>query len=97
MNLTATEIAYLDRFCYEVDHFLHGEGSVFQECPGHYQDLGALTNFAPPEIKTRWENRDRQAPPGLPFRGSLWRTFRIDELNWNRLWPIGNEPLLLNS
>jgi hypothetical protein len=67
MNLAAQEIAYLDRFCYEVDHFLHGEGSVFQECPGHYQDLGALTNFAPPEIKARWAKSDRQPPARTPF------------------------------
>jgi hypothetical protein len=67
MNLTPQEIAYLDRFCYEVDHFLHGEGSVFRQCPGQYQNLGALTNFAPPEIKTRWGQRDRQPPPTVPF------------------------------
>lgn len=67
MNLTAHEIAYLDRFCYGVDYFLHGEGSVSQQCPGHYQDLGAMTNFAPPEVKARWGNRDRQAPPRTPF------------------------------
>jgi hypothetical protein len=72
LRLTPQEEAYLDRFCYEVDHFLHGEGSIFQECPGHYQDLGALTNFATPEVKERWERRDREPPPKVPFPwGSL--------------------------
>ena len=67
MNLTPQEIAYLDRFCYEVDNFLHGEGSVFSQCPGQYQNLGALTNFAPPEIKARWGQRDREPPPVAAF------------------------------
>ena len=79
MSLTPQEIAYLDRFCYEVDHFRHGEGSVFRECPGHYQDLGALTNFAPADIKARWANRDRQPPPRTPFP---WRS--LDDIP-NRL------------
>jgi hypothetical protein len=67
MKLTPQELAYLDRFCYEVGHFLHGEGSVFQQCPGHYQDLGALTNFAPPEVLARWISQERQPPPTVPF------------------------------
>jgi hypothetical protein len=70
-SLTEPELAYLDRFCYEVDHFLHGEGSIFQQCLGQYQNLGALTNFAPLDIKTRWEHRDRPAPPIVPFP---WRS-----------------------
>lgn len=66
-TLTEQEVAYLDRFCYEVEHFLHGPGSVFSECPGRYQDLGALTNFAPAEVKARWSNHDREPPPVAPF------------------------------
>ena len=73
MKLTPQELAYLDRFCYEVDHFLHGPGSVFQECPGHYQDLGALTNFAPPEVLAHWMSGDRQPPPVVPFP---WKSLR---------------------
>jgi hypothetical protein len=67
MKLTLQELAYLDRFCYEVDHFLHGDGSIFQQCPGHYQDLGALTNFAPPELLRYWMSPDRECPPIAPF------------------------------
>ena len=67
MNLTPEETAYLDRFCYEVAHFLHGEGSVFKECPGQYQNLGVLTNFAPRETYRIWEQADRPAPPVVPF------------------------------
>src|SRR5271163_2013603 len=67
MKLTLQELDYLDRFCYEVDHFLHGDGSIFQQCPGHYQDLGALTNFAPPDLLKRWMSPDRETPPVAPF------------------------------
>lgn len=67
MNLTPQEITYLGRFCYEVVHFVQGEGCVFQECPGRYQDLGDLTNFAPADIEAQWERRDRQLPPRTPF------------------------------
>jgi len=98
MILTDQELSYLDRFCYEVDHFLHGEGSVFQECPGHYQDLGALTNFAPAEIKAGWMNRDRQAPPRIPFP---WQSLedishRLAELE-SAHGRSGVEPILVNS
>jgi hypothetical protein len=67
MTLTPQELAFLDRFCYEVDHFLHGTGSVFEQCPGHYRDLGALTNFAPKEIYQKWMLPDRLEPQVAPF------------------------------
>jgi hypothetical protein len=69
--LTEPELAYLDRFCYEVGEFLHGEGSVFQQCPGHYQNLGALTNFAPKDVYLRWMAIGRPTPPKAPFP---WRS-----------------------
>jgi hypothetical protein len=81
--LTPLELAYLDRFCYEVGEFLHGEGSVFQQCPGHYQNLEALTNFAPKEVYQRWMSIDRPASPVAPFPGDLWTTFQPDWLNSN--------------
>jgi hypothetical protein len=54
-----------------VGEFLHGEGSVFQPCPGHYRDLGALTNFAPKETYQRWMSVRRPEPPVVPFP---WRS-----------------------
>jgi hypothetical protein len=29
--------------------------------------LGALTNFAPPDVLTQWISQDRQPPPIVPF------------------------------
>ena len=74
MNLTDQELAYLDRFCYEVDHFLHGEGSIFQECPGHYQDLAA-TDFA----RTRSNRARRYRDPSVSASSFMdcLRTSRI--------------------
>jgi hypothetical protein len=98
MKLTPQELAYLDRFCYEVDHFLHGDGSIFQQCPGHYQDLGALTNFAPPELLRHWMSLDRQPPPVAPFP---WESLvaiseRLAELE-SVYGRSGIEPLLVHS
>ena len=67
MTLTPQELAYLDRFCYEVANIFHGEGSIFQQCPGQYQNLGGLTNFAPKEIYKQWQSGDRPEPPKAPF------------------------------
>src|SRR5262245_61631866 len=69
--LNPQELAYLDRFCYEVEHFLHGEGSVFQQCPGHYRNLGAPTDFAPKDGYQQLMSIGRPAPPVRRFP---WRS-----------------------
>jgi hypothetical protein len=76
ITLSPEEIAYLDRFCYERDHFVDGERSVSRQCPGHEEDLNALTTFVPPEIKSNWEIADRQPPPIVSFPWNSLDTLR---------------------
>jgi len=67
MSLTQQELAYLDRFCYEVNNLILGEGSISEYVGGYYSDLGALTNYAPKEVYQRWMLVDRPERSVVPF------------------------------
>jgi hypothetical protein len=67
MKLTPQEVDYLNRFCYEMDHNIRGEGSIFEQCPDHYQDLGVLVNFVPRDTYQQWLKNGRPEPPKVPL------------------------------
>jgi hypothetical protein len=81
-TLKQTELAYLDRFCYEVAHLILGEGSISQQVQGYYSDLGALTNYAPLELCYYWATSDRPEPlvVSFPWRSLEEIPLRLAEL-----------------